>query len=190
MTVSLRGGTAAAQAVGMLRATKDLPAVRQMLATANDVLGYDLLQARAPSDNASHMGGSSTPNPPTSPLPSQVCLGGPEEKLNDTAFSQPAIFVGNLAAVERLRSEEPAALASVSAAAGLSLGEYSALVFAGAMSFEDGLSVVKARAESMAAAASVRWVFLPLAPPATPAAAGLSPRLPAVAEAVMTCSRL
>lgn len=39
--------------------------------------------------------------------------------------------------------------------AGLSLGEYCALVFAGVLSFEDGLKVVKVRAESMAAAATV-----------------------------------
>lgn len=85
-----------------------------------------------------------------------MCLEGPAEKLGDTAFCQPAVFLGSLAAVERLRAEEPALVASVSRAAGLSLGEYSALVFAGAMSFEDGLRVVDARARSMAAAAKAR----------------------------------
>ena len=55
-----------------------------------------------------------------------------------------------------MRHETPAVLDAVSAAAGLSLGEYTALVFAGALSFEDGLKVVKARAESMAAAAKAR----------------------------------
>lgn len=55
--------------------------------------------------------------------------------------SQPALYVAGLAAVEKLRSEDPAAVEQCSAAAGLSLGEYCALVFAGALSFEDGLKV-------------------------------------------------
>lgn len=54
---------------------------------------------------------------------------------------QPALFVAGLAAVEKLRQEDPEAVAGCSAAAGLSLGEYTALVFAGALSFEDGLKV-------------------------------------------------
>lgn len=59
-------------------------------------------------------------------------------------FSQPALFVAGLAAVEKLRSENPAAVEGCSATAGLSLGEYTALVFAGAMSFKDGLKVCEA----------------------------------------------
>lgn len=54
---------------------------------------------------------------------------------------QPALFVAGLAAVEKLREENPAAVQSCSATAGLSLGEYTALVFAGAMTFKDGLKV-------------------------------------------------
>jgi [acyl-carrier-protein] S-malonyltransferase len=54
---------------------------------------------------------------------------------------QPALFVAGLAAVERLRAQNPAAVDACAACAGLSLGEYAALVFAGAMSFEDGLKV-------------------------------------------------
>lgn len=46
-----------------------------------------------------------------------------------------------LAAIERLRLQDPGKVERCSAAAGLSLGEYTALVFAGAMSFEDGLKV-------------------------------------------------
>lgn len=141
----------------MLRATKDLPAVQKMLATAADILGYDLLQARSPPPQhaAFPRWRSDTPTD-TGHRRTQVCLEGPEDKLGDTAFAQPAIFLGSLAAAERLRSDEPALVASVSAAAGLSLGEYSALVFAGAMSFEEGLRVVRVRAESMAAAAKAR----------------------------------
>lgn len=114
------------QAVGMLKECKDLPAVKKMLDTAKKVLGYDLLE---------------------------LCLTGPKEALDDTVHSQPALFVGGLAAVERLRAENPAAVDGAAAAAGLSLGEYTALVFAGAMTFEEGLRVVKVRAESMSAAA-------------------------------------
>jgi [acyl-carrier-protein] S-malonyltransferase len=73
--------------------------------------------------------------------------------LDDTVNSQPALFVAGLAAVEKLRAENPAVVDSASACAGLSLGEYCALVFAGVLSFEDGLKVVKVRAQSMAAAA-------------------------------------
>ncbi|MEW5315466.1 MAG: hypothetical protein WDW38_006892 [Sanguina aurantia] len=115
------------QAVGMLKEAQDIPAVKAMLETARRVLGYDLLA---------------------------MCLNGPKEQLDDTRHSQPALYVAGLAAVELLRSRDPAALAQCTAVAGLSLGEYTALVFAGVMSFEDGLRVVKARAESMAAAAA------------------------------------
>ncbi|KAI8474452.1 MAG: acyl transferase/acyl hydrolase/lysophospholipase [Monoraphidium minutum] len=83
----------------------------------------------------------------------QVCVEGPKEKLDTTAISQPAIYVASLAALEKIRATEPAVLESVDVAAGLSLGEYTALTFAGAMTFEDGLKLVKLRGESMQAAA-------------------------------------
>ena len=78
---------------------------------------------------------------------------GPKSSLDDTIHSQPALFVAGLAAVEKLRVSDPAVVASASACAGLSLGEYAALVFAGVLSFEDGLKVVQVRAQSMAQAA-------------------------------------
>ena len=70
-----------------------------------------------------------------------MCLEGPKTKLDDTVYSQPALFVAGLAAVEKLRAENPSAVDAASAVAGLSLGEYTALVFAGALSFEDALKV-------------------------------------------------
>lgn len=73
-------------------------------------------------------------------------LQGPKEDLDNTEHSQPALFVAGLAAVEKLRAEDPAAVKTCSATAGLSLGEYTALVFAGVLSFEDALKVVKVRA--------------------------------------------
>ncbi len=149
------------QAIGMLASCKDLPPVRAMLATAQRVLGYDLLAVctdgaprramrrslshRCPSPARTMLTPHATPRAPA----------GPKSKLDDTVYAQPALFVAGLAAVEKLRAENPGAADSASCCAGLSLGEYTALVFAGALSFEDGLKVVKTRAESMAAAAAV-----------------------------------
>lgn len=60
--------------------------------------------------------------------------------------SQPAIFVCSMAAVEKLRLKKgDAVLDEATCAMGLSLGEYSALCFAGAITFEDGVKVTKAR---------------------------------------------
>jgi [acyl-carrier-protein] S-malonyltransferase len=116
-----------AQAVGM---SKDLcakfPPARAVFDRASEVLGYDL---------------------------AAVCFDGPESRLNSTVVSQPAILVASWAAIEQLRQEKPDLVSSCQAAAGLSLGEYSALAFAGAMSFEDTLRVVKVRGEAMQAAA-------------------------------------
>jgi [acyl-carrier-protein] S-malonyltransferase len=74
------------------------------------------------------------------------------ERLNSTVVSQPAIFVTSLAALDSLKNSNPALVNSCSHTAGLSLGEYTALVFAGALSFRDGLGVVQRRGEAMQAA--------------------------------------
>lgn len=84
----------------------------------------------------------------------KVLAEGPEELLNSTRMSQPAIFVLSMAALDelgrRLGSEAPFGQDLAAAAtAGLSLGEYSALVFAGSLSFEDALRVVVARGQFM-----------------------------------------
>lgn len=57
--------------------------------------------------------------------------------------SQPAIYVSSMAALEKLKQDRPEVVESANVAAGLSLGEYTALAFAGAMSFEDGLALVR-----------------------------------------------
>lgn len=67
---------------------------------------------------------------------------GPKDKLNSTVVSQPAIYVASMAALEKLKEDRPEVVESCNVAAGLSLGEYTALVFAGAMTFEDGLKLV------------------------------------------------
>jgi [acyl-carrier-protein] S-malonyltransferase len=112
-----------AQALGMgKQLCETLPAARRLFDEAAEVLGYDL---------------------------AAVCWNGPVERLNSTAVSQPALFVASLAALESLKASDPAAVANCSGAAGLSLGEYTALTFAGAMSFRDGLRVVKVRGDAM-----------------------------------------
>ena len=74
-------------------------------------------------------------------------------RSNATDVSQPAIFVASLAALESLKVSNPEIVAACQGAAGLSLGEYTALVFAGAMDFESGLKVVRQRGQAMQAAA-------------------------------------
>jgi [acyl-carrier-protein] S-malonyltransferase len=78
----------------------------------------------------------------------KICFEGPEDKLKQTEITQPSIFVHSIAVYELIKDEFPAP----SAVAGHSLGEYSALVVAGSISFEDGLRLVKIRGELMAAA--------------------------------------
>ena len=116
-----------AQQVGMgLRLAESLPEARRLFDEAERILGYDL---------------------------AQICFEGPAELLDSTVHSQPGLFVCSLAAVEQLRSETPELLTLASAAAGLSLGEYTALVFAGVMEFHQALQVVQVRGEAMQAAA-------------------------------------
>ena len=116
-----------AQVVGMGRELDaELPAARALFDRANEVLGFDLRK---------------------------VCFEGPAEALEATDVSQPAIFVASLAALESLKATEPAIVESCEGAAGLSLGEYTALVFAGALDFETGLKIVRRRGEVMQAAA-------------------------------------
>ncbi|XP_030963906.1 uncharacterized protein LOC115985071 [Quercus lobata] len=117
-----------AQAVGMGKEAQNVPAAAELYKKANDILGFDLLD---------------------------ICVNGPKEKLDSTVISQPAIYVTSLAAVElfRVRDGGQQIIDSVDVTCGLSLGEYTALAFAGAFSFEDGLKLVKLRGEAMQEAA-------------------------------------
>ncbi len=117
-----------AQTVGMGAAlAASLPQAKSLFDRAADILGYDLLQ---------------------------LCTDGPAEKLNSTVYSQPALFVCSLAALEQLKQDSPEVVESCSATAGLSLGEYTALVFAGAIEFEAGLRLVQTRGQAMQDAAN------------------------------------
>jgi len=93
-----------------------------------------------------------TPRLIRSPTVFSQSVNGPKAELDSTVISQPAIFVASMACVEQLRATNPAAVESCTVAMGLSLGEYSALCFAGAISFEDGVRLTKARGEAMQAA--------------------------------------
>ncbi|KAL5720919.1 [acyl-carrier-protein] S-malonyltransferase [Ranunculus cassubicifolius] len=117
-----------AQAVGMGTEAQKVKAAAELYEKANEILGFNLLD---------------------------VCLNGPKEKLDSTVLSQPAIYVTSLAAVELLRARDGGQqiIDSVDVTCGLSLGEYTALAFAGAFSFEDGLKLVKLRGEAMQEAA-------------------------------------
>ena len=79
---------------------------------------------------------------------SEVCFAGPEEKLKLTSFTQPALLTVSTIAF-RLLGEEPLL------AAGHSLGEYSALVAAGSLTFEDALRLVHKRGRYMQEAVPV-----------------------------------
>jgi [acyl-carrier-protein] S-malonyltransferase len=117
-----------AQTVGMGKAVYDeYPAVRALFDRAGAVLGYDL---------------------------AKLCFEGPAETLDQTDRSQPALYVCSLAALEVLKAKSPEVVAGCTAAAGLSLGEYTALAFAGVLEWEDGLRLVQERGSAMQAAAN------------------------------------
>jgi [acyl-carrier-protein] S-malonyltransferase len=77
---------------------------------------------------------------------SQLCFAGPEEDLKLTENTQPAILTASIAALRVLESETPL---RADFAAGHSLGEYSALICAGAFSFRDAIRVVRRRGRFM-----------------------------------------
>lgn len=78
-----------------------------------------------------------------------LCMEGPEDKLNATTFSQPAIFTVSAILLDLFSASGIRA----DVTAGLSLGEYTALYAAGLISFEDGLKLVQQRGEAMQKAA-------------------------------------
>ncbi len=116
-----------AQSVGMgATVCSKVPAARALFDRASAILGYDLYR---------------------------LCTEGPAVDLDTTVHSQPALFVASLAALEQLKANAPELAEGCAAAAGLSLGEYTALVFAGVMDFEAGLRVVQERGRAMQDAA-------------------------------------
>jgi len=94
---------------------------RSIYTQAGEVLGYDL---------------------------QELCFNGPEEQLNLTRHTQPALLTHSIACLEVFR-ELTEGRVEAAMAAGHSLGEYSALVAAKALSFEDALRLVQKRGELM-----------------------------------------
>ena len=82
-----------------------------------------------------------------------ICFEGPPEKLTQTRFSQPAIFVVSIAALETLKAHPKYKEFKPKFAAGLSLGEATALCAAGAITFDDGVRFVRSRGQFMDEAA-------------------------------------
>jgi [acyl-carrier-protein] S-malonyltransferase len=112
------------QKVGMGRAFYDAYApAREVYAEANALLGFDL---------------------------AALCFAGPEETLRETENAQAALFTTSIAA---LRCLESVVSRRPDATAGHSVGEYAALVAAGALEFADGLRLVRRRGELMREAA-------------------------------------
>lgn len=115
------------QEVGMGQALVEAyPAAREIFEQADDMLGFPL---------------------------SRLCFEGPDEELNDTFNTQPAIFVTSVAALESLRAEGYDVMPRY--VAGHSLGEYTAYVAAGVMSFADGLRLVRERGRLMKKAGEI-----------------------------------
>src|SRR5258708_2668637 len=110
-----------AQAVGMGRDLAEaFPAAKEWFERANTALGYDL---------------------------ASICFSGPEGVLTRTENAQPGIFLVSWIALQLLLERKPAL--AFQAAAGLSLGEFTALAAAKAMGFEDCLKVVRQRGRFM-----------------------------------------
>ncbi|XP_071647343.1 probable malonyl-CoA-acyl carrier protein transacylase, mitochondrial [Temnothorax longispinosus] len=108
--------------VGTVQKYLRFPQARELFEIANEILDYNLLK---------------------------LCLNGPQEKLDQTRFNQPATVVSSLAALERLREERPRVFETCKAAAGYSVGELTALIFSGALPFEDGIRLVSVRGAAM-----------------------------------------
>jgi len=86
---------------------------------------------------------------------SRLIFEGPEETLTLTANAQPALFAVSLAAMRALEREFGLQVHRVSSVAGHSLGEYSALAAAGALTISDGARLLRRRGEAMQAAVPV-----------------------------------
>ena len=107
----------------------EFPAARELFDRADEILGIPL---------------------------SRICFEGPEEELQQTQNTQPAIAVTSLALLRVATDLNPDLLERPAFVAGHSLGEYPALVAAGALGFDDAIRLLRTRGELMAAAGKAR----------------------------------
>lgn len=119
-----------AQKVGMCVSMKDSPEANAIFKRAEQILGYNILDICLRTDSEL------------------------EERLKSAEFVQVSLFVGCLAKVEQLKAERPNLLSSVTHVAGLSVGEFAALVYADVIDFESALRLVQVHGEAMDAEAS------------------------------------
>lgn len=111
--------------IGMIKKYIQFPLSKELFTIANEILNYNLLK---------------------------LCMDGPQQKLNRTEYNQIATVVSSLAALEKIRNEQPEVFENCIATAGYSIGEITALIFSGAITFEDGIRLVWARGKAMQAA--------------------------------------
>jgi len=113
---------------------QDFPVARQIYDRAGEVLGYDL---------------------------AELSFNDPDGRLNLTRYTQAALLTHSIACLEIFRELTDDRIQPV-AAAGRSLGEYSALVAAGALTFEEALQLVQRRGEFMGAYGEGEMLAFPL----------------------------
>ncbi len=87
---------------------------------------------------------------------SKLMFEGPEAELTDTLNAQPALLAHSIAALAALQQASGNSLPEAAYVAGHSMGEFSALVAAGALDFADGVKLVRARGEAMKRAGTER----------------------------------
>jgi [acyl-carrier-protein] S-malonyltransferase len=112
-----------AQAVGMGKELYDaFPQAKEIFDKAGEILKFDI---------------------------KKLCFEGPQEELSSTKNSQPAILTASIAALRALEASQVYSNYAPKFSLGLSLGEYTALIAAGSISFEDALVLVRKRGELM-----------------------------------------
>lgn len=114
--------------IGMVKSVVELPRVREKVAAANRILGFDLLD---------------------------LCLNGPAEKLESLEYNGVAMYLAGWAAYEKFLYDDPENARRVGAIAGIEVGEYVALSVSGIIPFEVGLELALARGQAMQEAAEI-----------------------------------
>lgn len=112
--------------VGMIKKYLNYCGAKELFEIANEIVNYNLLK---------------------------LCLDGPQEKLNRTEFNQAATVISSLVALEKIKAEKPKVFETCVATAGYSVGEITALILSGVITFEDGIRLAWTRGKAMQYAA-------------------------------------